>query len=166
MAVYINDANILIDIVNVGLVNEFAQLDFELRTNNLIIEEIKEHMDVISPIIKQGLLSVVEIQINEYQSITDLLTTTKGLSFEDCSVLYQAQSGSHTLLTCDGRLRKKATSLNVQVRGSIYIIDEIYDQNLIGISVYIEKLEILKSSNTRLPMSEIDKRINKAKSLL
>ena len=42
MKIIINDANILIDLVHLGLMNEFIQLNLELKTTDFVFEELNE----------------------------------------------------------------------------------------------------------------------------
>lgn len=89
----------------------------------------------------------------------NLLTAHKGLSFEDCSVWHYTRKLNGTLITGDGILRKKVTSAGLNVKGIIYILEEIKNQNKLPAAICIEKLEELKKINDRLPKHEIDKRI-------
>ena len=81
------------------------------------------------------------------------------MSFEDCSVWYYSKKLVGALLTGDGKLRKQATKEGVEVRGIIFIFDEILKQNLITFQIAIEKITQLSLINNRLPKKEIDLRI-------
>jgi hypothetical protein len=63
------------------------------------------------------------------------------------------------LVTGDGKLRTKARASGVEVRGMIYIIEQIKMQGLLPVAACIEKLTLLKELNDRLPMDEINNRI-------
>jgi predicted nucleic acid-binding protein len=64
-----------------------------------------------------------------------------------------------TLITGDGTLRKKATQSGLDVKGILFILEEIKRQNLLPLNECIRKLEELKLLNNRLPFAEIDRRI-------
>ena len=49
---------------------------------------------------------------------------------------------------------------SIPVKGLFYILDEFVAQNIIESKIMVEKLKLLKEINCRLPMSELDKRIN------
>lgn len=66
---------------------------------------------------------------------------------------------SGTLLTGDGKLRTRASKEGIEVRGILFIFDELLKQNLIGFQLALEKLQELSLINTRLPKSEIESRI-------
>lgn len=62
-------------------------------------------------------------------------------------------------MTGDGKLRKQATKEGVEVRGIIFIFDELLKQNLISFKIAIEKISQLSLLNNRLPKREIELRI-------
>lgn len=161
MRIVINDANILIDLAKLELIKVFSKINFDLHTTDFIIEELNEEQLVpVSKLIRSGKLTVIATEdIQDFQAITDILTTSNGLSFEDCSVWYYSKKLSGALLTGDGKLRKQASRDGLEVRGIIFIFDELLKQDLISFSVAIEKITILYQLNNRLPKKEIDHRI-------
>lgn len=92
-------------------------------------------------------------------NIYNLSEQHTGLSYEDCSTWYFATKMEGILVTGDGLLRKKARASGIEVKGIIYIIEQIKEQNLLSTTDCIEKLKLLKLLNARLPMNEIDSRI-------
>ncbi len=66
---------------------------------------------------------------------------------------------SGILLTGDGKLRKQASKDNIEVRGIIYLFDELLNQNLISFQETVEKIKQLMLLNNLFPKKEIDKRI-------
>jgi len=61
-------------------------------------------------------------------------------------------------VTGDGKLRKTAIKDGIEVRGIIYIFDQMLEQELISFDEAIEKIELLYKINNRLPKQEIKKR--------
>ncbi len=161
MKVVINDANILIDLVKLNLLDLFSKLNFELHTTDFVYEELNEEQkSPVSKLYDSGILNIIETkEISDFQNITTLLNRSKGLSFEDCSVWYYSEKLSGTLLTGDGKLRKQVSKEGIEVRGIIYVFDELVKQNLLEFPVAIEKIEQLSQLNNRLPKVEIEKRI-------
>jgi predicted nucleic acid-binding protein len=157
MKLLINDANILIDIVKLGLVDAFLSLDFDLHTTDFVFAELSDQQQESISTVRLKIITTENQQ--DFNSIMALLNSHKGLSFEDCSVWHYTQKLKGTLITGDGILRKKVTNAGLDVKGIIYILEEIKKQNKLPIKVCIEKLEELKKINDRLPMHEIDKRI-------
>ena len=157
MKLLVNDANILIDIVKLDIVDAFLSLNFELYTTDFVFAELEEEQQKE---ITSDNLQIISTDNNaDFAAILELSTTHSGLSFEDCSVWYYAQKLGGTLITGDGILRKKVINSGLEVKGIIYILDEIKAQNLLTLADCIEKISQLKTLNNRLPHHEIDARI-------
>lgn len=161
MKIVINDANILIDLVKLDLLNIFSKLPFDLHTTDFVYEELNENQkSPISILSENGFLKIIETEeIIDFQSISELLESSSGLSFEDCSVWYYSKKLSGTLLTGDAKLRKQVSKQGIEVRGIIYVFDELVKYKLLDYSIAVEKIEQLYQLNSRLPKKEIDKRI-------
>ena len=161
MKIVINDANILIDLAKLDLLDVFSKLPFDLYTTDFVYEELNaEQKSPVSVLHEKGYLKIIETEeILDFQSITGLLESSSGLSFEDCSVWYYSKKLSGTLLTGDGKLRKQVSKQGIEVRGIIYVLDELLKQNLIDFPNAVKKIKQLFQLNNRLPKKEIDKRI-------
>lgn len=85
--------------------------------------------------------------------------SNNNVSLTDCSVWYYAKRNRYTLLTGDRRLRSSALCEGVDVRGIIYVFDELVKFGIITSDLAHEKLRTLKELNPRLPQDEIDKRL-------
>jgi len=161
MKIVIYDANILIDLAKLDLLDVFSKLNFELHTTDFVYEELNEEQkSPVSSLLENGVLNIIEtIALSDFQGINRLLDESNGLSFEDCSVWYYSAKLSGMLLSGDGKLRKQVRKNGIEVRGIIYVFDELIKQNLITFSKGIKKLEQLLQLNSRLPKNEIEKRI-------
>ena len=161
MKIVINDANILIDLAKLDLLDKFSKLEFDLYTTDFVYEELNEaQKSPVSILNKNGYLKIIETEeITDFQNISELLDSSSGLSFEDCSVWYYSHKLSGTLLTGDAKLRKQVSKKGIEVRGIIYVFDELVKQNLLNFTGAIEKIEQLYQLNNRLPKKEIEKRI-------
>jgi len=157
MKLHINDANILIDICQLDLVNAFLALDFELYTTDFVFEELHIDQQALfdNPSLRR--ITSTEEALNIIYSLTERFS---GLSFEDCSVLHYAHQMNGVLVTGDGKLRRAAAEINLEVKGIIYIIEQIKIQQILDTNTCIEKLTELRKVNSRLPMAEIDSRIS------
>ncbi len=161
MKLIINDANILIDLANLDLLEVFAKLDFDLHTTDFVLEEINRKQRVlIDRLINSDRLSIIETELMaDYEGINFLLTNTRGLSFEDCSVWYYSKKMNAILLTGDGRLRKHVRKDDVTVRGILFVFTELIEQGHLSYGDAILKMQQLTQLNIRLPKAEIDKLI-------
>lgn len=156
MKLHINDANILMDIVKLDLTDAFLKLAFELYTTDFVFAEME--LEQQKQLVSESLIRIGANQ-EDIIAIFKLSEQQAGLSFEDCSTWYFAKKMDGILVTGDGKLRKKASDSGVEVRGMIYIIEQIKEQKLLSVKVCIEKLNLLKKLNDRLPMIEIEKKI-------
>lgn len=161
MKILINDANILIDLIELDLLQEFSLLDFEMCTTDFILAEIEDAQKVrIDRIIDAGHLTVIVTERDEdFEGINGLLETGGGLSVEDCSAWYYSRKLGGILVTGDGNLRKMATAAGIEVRGIIYLFDELLAQKIITCPMAVEKIEHLMTINSRLPKDAISTRL-------
>jgi len=158
MKIIVNDTNILIDLANLDLLENMINLPYEFHTIDFVINEIKNplQLEKIYKIINLGKLKVGITKSNEYSEILKL--QTKNLSFQDCSVWYYATKIKGILLTGDANLKKLALNNGLNVKGILFIFDELLQNKIIDKKTAFEKLIILEQKNIRLPKSELEKR--------
>lgn len=157
MKLLINDANILIDIIKCDLKDPFLSLSFELKTTDFVFNELSIEQQKA---LKSRKLHVITTnELDDLKAINQLKSQHKGVSFEDCSVWYYARKLNGIMVTGDGNLRKKVTATGLEVRGILFLIEEMKHQKLLTTKQAIHKLETLMKLNPRLPVNEIEKRI-------
>ena len=157
--IYINDANILIDLCTLDIVEEFLALNFELCTTDFIIAELDDHQ--AERFVDN--LKIYTSDANILLEINELFSQHNGLSFEDCSVWYFANKSNGILLTSDMALRKKAARNGVNVKGILHLFEEMKNQKCMTIEKCTSKLEELKIQNSWAPVKLIDELILKLK---
>ena len=161
--IVVNDTNVFIDLLDVGLLEKFFLLPWEVHTTDFVMLELlrEGQKDAVATYEIEGSLHIATFKPDEVQEIRKLQakTNTKTkVSIADCSVWYYAKQNSYTLLTGDRKLRNSALNEGVEVRGIIYVFDELVDSGILSENQAIEKLLLLKSINPRLPENEIEKR--------
>lgn len=162
--IVVNDTNVFIDLLEVGLLDKFFCLPWEIHTTDLVMLELlregqKETVEVYE---KDGNLIVAKFEFDELLKINNLYkkyNSKTNVSLTDCSVWYYAKQNSYTLLTGDRKLRNSAINEGVEVRGIIYVFDALVESGIIPKYMAIERLELLKEHNPRLPQNEIEKRL-------
>jgi rRNA-processing protein FCF1 len=161
MKIIINDTNILIDLVRLDLMNEFIQLGLELKTTDFVFDELNENQKkYIEVFVHSGQIELIKTESAEdYDAILAILRNCSGLSFEDCSVWYYAVKMNGILLSGDGRLRKMAVANGINVKGILYVFDQLLLHQVISFECAIEKLNFLHSINSRLPIIAINERL-------
>ena len=160
MRLVVQDANIIIDLIECDLFELFFRLDVEVLTTSLVLREItqtrqKKACDVA---VRKNALTVVGINTLEYLRLQSL--DLPGLSFTDRSVLELADTRCACLLTGDGKLRKTAKTYEVEVFGILWVFDQLVSRRLLRQEDARSKLERLHQRNPRLPQKEIERRLS------
>lgn len=166
--IVVNDTNVFIDLYEVGLLEEFFSLPWEIHTTNFVMLELQREgqHETISKYKADKRLVVPVLEAHEMLEIGNLYQQNQkrnNLSLTDCSVWYYAKVNNYILLTGDRKLRTSSTYDGVEVHGVIYVFDSLVEFGVVSHQIAIEKLQQLFSINPRLPKEEIEKRINKWK---
>ena len=156
-----SDANIWLDF------NTIARIDipFRLQCTYLMYkealrEEIIKPPELLPELQKRGLIGV-ELNIEEFYYADELSQKYKKLSRYDRTALAIAKYREIPLLTGDEALRKAAKKEKVHVFGTIGLLDILYEGALIDDTEFLYCLEsFLKNKERRLPVDELQKRIN------
>jgi predicted nucleic acid-binding protein len=161
--IIVNDANILIDLVDLKILPYFFQLEFEFHTTAIILDELfEEQKEALIPYIDTGKLIVDDISYEDLIEIITIRTRKPNLSEQDCSAFYLAQKDSATLITSDNTLRKFAHANNLEVHGHLWIFDNLVNNEILTSITAIKKLEELCNvinPKLGLPRNECQKRI-------
>ncbi len=156
----IQDANILIDLINCGLLGHVLSLDFKFFTTSIIRAELIAHQDsVLNSYVEKGKIEVISISSEEFTIILELTSKYSKLSSQDCSALYYSEKLDALLLTGDKALRNVAESLNLNVRGIFWLLDQLVENLIITQREGCHFLKNLMITNKRLPMEECSIRI-------
>ena len=163
--VVVNDTNVFIDLYEVGLLDEFFSLPWEIHTTNFVMLELQKEgqQETVAKYKAAKRLFVPVFEVEELLEIARLYQqymNSTNLSLTDCSVWYYAKLHNYILLTGDRKLRKVSSNDDVEVRGVIYVFDCLVESGLLPHQIAIKKLQLLYSINPRLPKEEIDRRIN------
>ncbi len=163
MKIIVNDANILIDLVDLKILPYFFQLEFEFHTTTVILDELfEEQREALFPYIETGSLIVDDISDQDLIEILMIRATKPNLSEQDCSAFYQAQKENAALITSDNTLRKFAQANNLEVHGHLWVFDNLVSNEILTGITAIKKLEELCNvinPKLGLPKNECQKRI-------
>ena len=161
--IVVSDTNVFIDLISIGLQEQFFQLPMEIHTTDMVVLEIKRsgQHEIINDLIERHCIKVKTHTPIEMQPFFQAEHKRYNLSPADFSVLTYSKNNNYMLLTGDGNLRKVALSEGVEVHGTIYIISEMVEHHILSELQGAQKLEILLNSNQRLPKSIINHLIEK-----
>lgn len=109
-------------------------------------------------------LNSVPLETEEYYYAVEMIKKYPRISKYDALALAIAKRRNYLLLTGDRALRKAAASEGIEVRGTIWIFDEMLAENVIDEKEYVlllKKVLAHLGNEIRLPEKEIIYRINK-----
>ncbi len=158
MKLVVNDANILIDLVELELLAPFFELGFSFHTTDLILEELYGYQkESLTPFIEEGQLQIQSIDEDDFLSIYQIQAQRPQLSEQDCSAFFQAQKLDAILLTSDKVLRQFAQQGELEVHGHLWVFDEMVTAESLSPKAAIHKLdELCNVVNPRLGLPKIE----------
>lgn len=159
MEVVVNDASVLIDLLDMDLFPSYLELRWELRTTDLIIAELRgdeRYMQVSEHLGEHGLIVDV-LDSLALPVVASMCLNCPGLSLEDCSVWFLAKHRGAILLTADSKLRKHAMLDGVKVHGSIFLVTVLHERGIINTERASAALRRLSEANPRAPHGDIDR---------
>jgi predicted nucleic acid-binding protein len=160
MIFLVNDANILIDLLKINLLDTFFKLEFDFQVTDMVFAEIREeNLADLKRCIDLNLLTMQGFTFEDLLQIQLIEDNNPVLSVADCSCLCLAEKFSGTLLTGDGALRRIAEQQNIPVHGILWVLDELIARGLLAKTEAHDKLLQLKELNPRLPDHECRKRL-------
>lgn len=159
--IVIKDACILIDLVDLDLLEAFYQLEVTAVTTGFVIAEIldEEQAVAVRKVVSDGKLTVYDD--GDIAEITALTDQHPGLSFADCSVLELAFRVPGIILSADGSLRNEAKRRQLTVKGSLWVLNQLVEQNFMTKAECLVKLDLYPRVNSRAPKRDIQLLINK-----
>jgi predicted nucleic acid-binding protein len=165
MKLVITDTNVFFDIISIGALPEFFELEYEICTTDFIVKEIMEsaQKELIESFIRANKLNVFKISGEDIEEIRNFPTRRIFKGITDKTVLWKAHKLNCPLLTGDKKLRNEAKDLKIEVHGSIWVILSLVEKEIITKATGAGLMERLKLINSSLPHDEIDKLIKRLK---
>lgn len=160
MKVVVEDANVLLDLVNGGVLAHWLGLDFENCTTPLVWREVSDgaQRSIVQPFIEAGLIRLVDIAPHQWQEIV-AFKEQAGVSIADASVWLLAKSEGAVLLSGDSKLRKSARLIGVDVRGIFWVLDVLIERKKIKATAAAKALQRMLNQGAFLPQGECESRI-------
>ena len=109
MTIIITDTNVFIDLINSGAINHFFQLNYDICTTDLVVEEVKipEQQRQLEFYRENGSLKIISLDSGEIRDAVQLSTQWQLKGIVDKSVLLKAIHLQCVVLSGDGNLRKE-----------------------------------------------------------
>lgn len=94
MDIVVNDTNIFLDLISIGLLDASFELPIKFHTVDYVIEEIinEEQNAEVAALIKEGKLYVKEFDENEFSEIIDLYESLKYMTKFQIYLLLSAKT--------------------------------------------------------------------------
>ena len=160
MIVLVNDANILIDLLKLNLLDAFFQLHWEFHVTDLVAAEVlEENLNDLELYLANRSLIKKSFNFEELLKIGLVQRRNPGLSIPDCSCVFLSTELSATLLTGDAVLRRVAAKSGIPVHGILWVFEALVAHTILSKDLAREKLLRLMKMNPRLPQKECQKRL-------
>ena len=154
MLLLISDANILIDIEIGGLIAPMFSLDFQFVVPDILFfEELEERH---SYLLEMG-LTASELDEALVMRVAKLAAQYPRPSRNDLFALVLAAKEDCPLLTGDKDLKLAADTENVEVRGTLWLVNEMVRTGKISVNVARGAYQRMRLHGSRLPWDIADK---------
>jgi len=157
MQVLISDANILIDLEEGLLLNQIFALPFVFKIPDvLFVEELSEQH---GHLLELG-LQLGELREDYMQEVFQLTQTYSQPSRNDCFALALAKQENCPLVTGDRNLRRAAEAEQVDVYGTLWLVERLVEHGIINKTQAHGAYERMEQHGRRLPWAEAHQRID------
>ncbi|MCB0536384.1 MAG: hypothetical protein KDE33_02545 [Bacteroidetes bacterium] len=160
----VTDANIFIDLYDLGLTKSFFNLELEIHTTSAVLFELyAEQQEILQAYQSVGRLEVHNLQEQDFIEIYNE-NYPKSLSEADKSVLHVANKINACVLSSDKTLRNCAKNKEIEYHGMIWIFDKFVETVTLTPKEAKTKLNQLVASNflfrnNQKLVEEIEKRL-------
>lgn len=153
----ISDANILIDLEDGDLITELFKLPYQFQVPDMLfVDELEADHGYL---LEHG-LQLGELTSESMAEVEALVHRYKQPSRYDCFALVLAKQEGCPLLTGDQNLRKAAEQENVEVKGTLWIVETMIVHQVISIESARIAYTKMKASGRRLPWQQAEARLS------
>lgn len=164
----ITDTNVFIDLIKADALEYFMQLDYHILTTGFVVNEINhpEQKRTIERCFTPERIEIIEFSGEDMLNILRFRTRRNLKRLTDKSVLFLAIQRQCPLLSGDGDLRKEAQDNGLAVFGSLWVVNQLVEQNICTAQVALELLRKLERCNPRLPKKKLEEMLERLESSL
>lgn len=160
MAILVSDTSVLIELDRGGLMAHAFSFGLIMVVPDVLYQNELEKEN--GPYLCELGLGIVSLTPDELSLVQAIRKQRPGLSLSDCFALSCALRQNHVLLTGDMTLRKEATARKAEVRGMLWILDQMDASGKFSYSLLHEGLsKIAAHQKCRLPKEEVEARLLK-----
>ena len=161
MIAAVQDANVLIDLLNAGLLEVSSRLGMAFHVVDVVVDEVTEEDQCrkLDAAISNGWLAVDGLDEAEAELAASFQVESAPISFQDAASLSLAQSLGAILLTGDRPLRALAQKHSTTTHGVLWLLDSLVNAALLDPSAAAAALETMLAKGARLPADECARRL-------
>lgn len=154
----ISDANIIIDMNTGGLLRSMFKLEFAFAVpDTLFEEELRKHHPNLRYL---GLQSLeLDGETVEYAGQLVQKYAATGAGTNDLLALALAWQEECPLLTGDPKLRQAAEEEEMEVHGTLWLVEQMVNAGLIGPKRARQAYDAMRKAGRRLPWEEVDEQL-------
>lgn len=162
----VTDANIFIDLYDLGLTRSFFNLEFEIHTTSAVLFELySEQQEILQAYQSVGKLIIHNLKEQDFIEIYND-SYPRSLSEADKSVLHIANKINACVLSSDKTLRNCAKNKEIEYHGMIWIFDKLVEAHILSkgdASLKLKQLVAINFTfrNNQQLVNEIDKRLKR-----
>lgn len=161
MKIAVTDANIFIDLIRLDMLGFLFNLDLEIHTTYEVYNQLNSEQEkVANNFVQSGLLILYSFASEELKDLSQI-DFPPGLEIADRSVYYYASISEALILSGDKKLKSFCETRHKNVKGIIWVFDQIVKNELLSTKLAAEKLDLLLTINSRLPYEECLSRVKK-----
>lgn len=159
----VQDANVLIDLELAGLFDLWFQTGIETHTTDLIRAELDRggHSQALA-YFESGHVREHRLSFDDMLAVSELEREIGSKAkFNDCSVIFLALKLGAMLISGDKPMRKAGKERQIEVHGTLWILDQLVERKLLPSGIAASKLEHLRSLDRFFPEAECELRLRR-----
>ncbi len=163
MRVLVSDASVLIELSKWSLLEAIFALPCEFAVPDILYEDelLDLHGLTREDLVRLG-LRVEHLDPKGMEKAAGYQKRCPQLTLHDCFAITLSAINEWPLLSSDKRMRQTAEAESVEVLGVFWVIDQLEAEGVVSNKTLAEALAVmLEDPRTRLPASEIRKRLNR-----
>lgn len=157
MQLLISDANILIDLEEGELLEQLFRLPYQFTVPDILFFEELEAQH--GHLLRIG-LALGELSSDTMLYASNLMARVRGPSRNDCFALALARQENCPLLSGDEALRHTARDEAVEVRGTLWVVEEMIQKQVITVGQAREAYDRMRANARRLPWTMAYQRLD------
>lgn len=164
MRIVVSDSSCLIDLRKASLLDAFVRLPYELLIPNTLFEdELLKFTPAQKQALVRGGLKVIDMPGERVTRAVEVARQVPRLSINDGFAFALAeQHAGCVLLSGDGALRTHAAACSMEVRGVLWVIDELHGNCIAPVATLLDALALFEADDSvRLPAREISAAIRR-----